>query len=39
MTITKLSKRQQAIMDFIKEQVEEKGYPPSVREIAREFDT
>ncbi len=34
MTITKLSKRQQAIMDFIKEQVEEKGYPPSVREIA-----
>jgi repressor LexA len=34
MTITKLSKRQQAIIDFIKEQVEEKGYPPSVREIA-----
>ncbi|GAB3796876.1 transcriptional repressor LexA [Virgibacillus kimchii] len=34
MTIAKLSKRQQAIMDFIKEQVEEKGYPPSVREIA-----
>jgi len=34
MTITKLSKRQQAIMDFIKDQVEEKGYPPSVREIA-----
>ncbi|WP_164215562.1 transcriptional repressor LexA [Virgibacillus sp. YIM 98842] len=32
--MTKLSKRQQAIMDFIKEQVEEKGYPPSVREIA-----
>ncbi|MFA1822160.1 transcriptional repressor LexA [Virgibacillus oceani] len=30
----KLSKRQQAIMDFIKDQVEEKGYPPSVREIA-----
>ena len=34
MTIIKLSKRQQAIMDFIKDQVEEKGYPPSVREIA-----
>ncbi|WP_461181747.1 transcriptional repressor LexA [Virgibacillus kimchii] len=32
--MAKLSKRQQAIMDFIKEQVEEKGYPPSVREIA-----
>lgn len=34
MTMLKLSKRQQAIMDFIKDQVEEKGYPPSVREIA-----
>jgi len=34
MTIIKLTKRQQAIMDFIKDQVEEKGYPPSVREIA-----
>ncbi|NGP44046.1 transcriptional repressor LexA [Bacillaceae bacterium SIJ1] len=29
----KLSKRQQAILDFIKENVQTKGYPPSVREI------
>ncbi|GIO23185.1 transcriptional repressor LexA [Oceanobacillus sp. J11TS1] len=32
--MTKLSKRQQMIFDFIKEQVDQKGYPPSVREIA-----
>ncbi|MFD2761504.1 transcriptional repressor LexA [Lentibacillus juripiscarius] len=32
--MTKLSKRQEAILDFIKERVNEKGYPPSVREIA-----
>ncbi|CEI84089.1 LexA repressor [Oceanobacillus oncorhynchi subsp. incaldanensis] len=32
--MTKLSKRQQMIFDFIKDQVEQKGYPPSVREIA-----
>ncbi|MFC2946889.1 transcriptional repressor LexA [Virgibacillus sediminis] len=32
--MTKLSKRQQMILDYIKEQVSEKGYPPSVREIA-----
>ncbi|WP_152658050.1 transcriptional repressor LexA [Oceanobacillus sp. CFH 90083] len=32
--MTKLSKRQQMIFDFIKDQVELKGYPPSVREIA-----
>lgn len=32
--MTKLSKRQQMILDFIKNQVSEKGYPPSVREIA-----
>ncbi|SFA75749.1 repressor LexA [Lentibacillus halodurans] len=32
--MTKLSKRQDAILDYIKEQVNEKGYPPSVREIA-----
>ncbi|GAA0444866.1 transcriptional repressor LexA [Lentibacillus halophilus] len=32
--MTKLSKRQEAILDFIKERVYEKGYPPSVREIA-----
>jgi len=29
----KLSKRQQEIMDFIKNEVKDKGYPPSVREI------
>ncbi|WP_210469360.1 transcriptional repressor LexA [Sporosarcina sp. 6E9] len=31
--MTKISKRQQAIMDFIKSEVNLKGYPPSVREI------
>ncbi|UII57510.1 transcriptional repressor LexA [Cytobacillus spongiae] len=31
--MTKLSKRQQDILDFIKEEVRLKGYPPSVREI------
>src|SRR5699024_6099579 len=31
----KLSKRQQMIVDFIKNEVETKGYPPSVREIAK----
>lgn len=31
--MTKLSPRQQAIMDFIKHEVKSKGYPPSVREI------
>lgn len=31
--MTKLSARQQAILDFIKNEVREKGYPPSVREI------
>jgi repressor LexA len=29
----KLSKRQQQILDFIKDEVRKKGYPPSVREI------
>lgn len=29
----KLSKRQQDILDFIKQEVKSKGYPPSVREI------
>lgn len=29
----KISSRQQAILDFIKNEVREKGYPPSVREI------
>ncbi len=31
--MTKLSKRQQDILDFIKGEVKKKGYPPSVREI------
>jgi repressor LexA len=31
--MTKLSSRQQAILDFIKNEVRTKGYPPSVREI------
>lgn len=31
--MTKLSKRQQQILDFIKQEVRTKGYPPSVREI------
>lgn len=30
---TKVSKRQEAILQFIKEEVRAKGYPPSVREI------
>ena len=33
--MTKLSKRQQEIFEFIKDYVREKGYPPSVREIAQ----
>jgi len=33
--MTKLSTRQQMILDFIKDEVREKGYPPSVREIAK----
>ncbi|MFD2117769.1 transcriptional repressor LexA [Paenibacillus yanchengensis] len=32
--MTKISKRQLAILDFIKQEVKDKGYPPSVREIA-----
>ena len=31
--LTKLSLRQQAILNYIKKEVREKGYPPSVREI------
>ncbi len=31
--MSKLSKRQLQILDFIKEEVKKKGYPPSVREI------
>lgn len=33
--MTKLSKRQQMILDYIKKEVMNKGYPPSVREIAK----
>ncbi|GGF10345.1 LexA repressor [Halobacillus andaensis] len=33
--MSKLSKRQQEILDYIKEQVLLKGYPPSVREIGQ----
>lgn len=29
----KISKRQEAILEFIKDEVKQKGYPPSVREI------
>ncbi len=32
--MSKLSKRQQMIFDYIKSEVQDKGYPPSVREIA-----
>ncbi|TMW73302.1 transcriptional repressor LexA [Alteribacter natronophilus] len=31
--MTKLSRRQQDILDYIKDEVKKKGYPPSVREI------
>lgn len=31
--MNKLSSRQQAILDYIQQNVQEKGYPPSVREI------
>ncbi len=31
--MNKVSKRQQEILDYIKEEVRKKGYPPSVREI------
>mgnify|MGYP001025034316 CR=1 FL=1 len=31
--LSQLSSRQQAILDYIKQEVREKGYPPSVREI------
>jgi repressor LexA len=34
MNVSKISKRQNSILDFIKQEVKEKGYPPSVREIA-----
>lgn len=34
MKAEKLSKRQQQIFDYIRNEIDEKGYPPSVREIA-----
>src|SRR5438132_1061470 len=33
-----LTERQQAILDFINEYVEENSFPPSVREIGRHFE-
>src|SRR5207244_11630219 len=33
-----LTERQQAILDFINQYVEENGFPPSVREIGRHFE-
>lgn len=33
--MNKLSPRQQAILDYIEKNVQEKGYPPSVREIGK----
>lgn len=34
----KLSKKQQMILDFLKKEVSDKGYPPSVREICSAVD-
>lgn len=31
----KVSERRRRILQFIKDEVDEKGYPPSVREIGR----
>jgi repressor LexA len=33
MNLNKISQRQQSILEFIKNEVKDKGYPPSVREI------
>lgn len=33
--LTKLSKRQEQILEYIKDEVKKKGYPPSVREIGK----
>src|SRR3989442_12750254 len=33
-----LTEKQQAILDFINEYVEDNGFPPSVREIGRHFE-
>lgn len=35
MSLNRLSNRQQMILDFIQNEVNQKGYPPSVREIAQ----
>lgn len=36
-TKTPLTEKQQAVLDFIKEEILFKGYPPTVREICQEF--
>lgn len=33
--MTDLNKRERAILKFIEKQINEKGYPPSVREIGK----
>lgn len=33
--VNKLNEKQQKILDFVNKQIEEKGYPPSVREICK----
>ena len=33
-----LNKKQQAILDFVKDHVREKGFPPSIREICKAFN-
>ncbi len=33
-----LTKKQQAIFDFIREKIENRGYPPTIREIGNAFD-
>ena len=41
MATGRISKKQQQILDYIKKEILDRGYPPSVREIceARVFDT
>ena len=34
-----ISDKQAQILEYIKDQIMEKGYPPAVREICRKFDT
>lgn len=33
----KITAKQQEILDYIKEEILKKGYPPAVRESARQF--